>query len=118
MTPPRKLGADIPVCAIGPIPYAVLNAFASCRGSRTSTSDRVLVFTPGAPAVQILVSAMRALDRSKLVLGLSRGRLASRWWESNGNDSPARLVLAHPAEVEITWDHLMRNSDVDMAQAQ
>ena len=87
------------------------------RGSRTGTSDRVLVFTPGAPAVQILVSAMRALDRSKLVVGLSRGRLASCLCESNGNDGPARLVLAYPAEVEVAWNHLMRDSDLDMAQA-
>jgi hypothetical protein len=37
--------------------------------------------------------------------------------ERNGNDKPARLVLTHPAEVEIPWDHLMRHPDVDVAQA-
>jgi hypothetical protein len=82
-----------------------------------STSRRVLVFTPGAPAVQILVSAMRALDRSQLVVEFSRGRLASCLCERNGNDKPARLVLTHPADVGIAWDHLMRHPDVDVAQA-
>lgn len=88
-----------------------------CRGSGTSTSGRVLVFAPGAPAVQILVPAMRALDRSKLVAGFCQGRLASGLCERNGNDTPTRLVLTHPAEVDLPWDHLMRHPDVDVAQA-
>jgi hypothetical protein len=57
---------------------------------------------------------MRALDRSKLVVGSSHGRLAFCLCERNGNDKAARLVLTHPAEVLIPWDHLMRQPDVDV----
>jgi hypothetical protein len=60
---------------------------------------------------------MRALDRSKLVLGFSRAGLASCLRERNGNDKPAGLVLAHPTEVLIPGDHVMRDPDVDVAQA-
>jgi hypothetical protein len=60
---------------------------------------------------------MRALDHSKLVVGFSQGRLASCLFERKGNDKPARLVLTHPAEVDIPWDHLMRHLDVEVAHA-
>lgn len=89
----------------------------ACRSSRSGTSHCVLVFTPSAPAVQILIPAMRALDRGKLVVGFRRARLASCLCERNRDDKPARLVLAHPAEVEVPWDHLMPCPDVDVAQA-
>jgi hypothetical protein len=60
---------------------------------------------------------MWALDRGKLIVGFGRARLASWLRRHNGNDEPARLVLAHPADVEIPWDHLMRHLDVDVAQS-
>jgi len=60
---------------------------------------------------------MWALDRSKLIVGACMGWLAFRLCGRNGNDKPARLVLTQPPQVKITWNHLMRQPDVDVAQA-
>src|SRR5262252_2034725 len=85
--------------------------------SRSSTSRRVLVFTAGVPAVQIFVPAVRAFDRGELVVGFSRPRLTSFLCEHNGDHTTARLVLTHPAEVEIPRNHLPRCLDVHVSQS-
>jgi len=85
--------------------------------SRTAAGRRVLVFTPGAPAVQVLVAAMWALDRGKLVVGFSRRSLAVCWCGSNRNYKPARLALTQPAGIDIPRHHLMRHADLHVAQA-
>src|SRR5215472_9491599 len=60
---------------------------------------------------------MRTLDRGELIAGFRLGRLASFWWKRDGHDQPAGLVLAQPAEVGISRDHLMWHPDVDVPQA-
>ena len=46
---------------------ALAGALRARRGSGSGVAHRVLVLAPGAPAVQILVPAMRALEGGKLV---------------------------------------------------
>jgi hypothetical protein len=58
---------------------------------------------------------MRAFDRSQLIIEI-RQRFAARCGSRNRDDSPARSVLTQPSYVDLARHHLLRRSDIDMAQ--
>lgn len=82
-----------------------------------STRDpfrRVLLFAPRAPAVQIFIATMWALDCSQLIIECRWFVIGSR--VRSRNHQPARPVLAHPPDVNRTEYHLLWAPDIDVAQ--
>src|ERR1700690_176032 len=75
---------------------------------------RVFLLAPSAPAVQIFIPAMRALDRRHLICEIRQG-LAARCRGGNRDDEPARSVLTQPPFVDFAQHHLLRRPDVDVA---
>jgi hypothetical protein len=73
----------------------------------------VFVLAPSVPVVQILIRAMRAFDRSQLIVEIS---LTARWWGRKGDHQPAGSVLTQPTDVELFRDHLLRGPDINVAQ--
>jgi len=58
---------------------------------------------------------MRAFDRRQLIVEFGHRLFASCWWERDGNEGSARSVLTQPPDVEIPWNHLRLQPEVDMA---
>src|SRR5580704_12346467 len=73
-----------------------------------------MLFASSAPSVQIFIPAMRAFDRSQLIIKI-RQRFGAWWCRGNSDDSPARFILTQPPYVNFARHHLLR-PDIDVAQ--
>jgi hypothetical protein len=76
----------------------------------------VLVLTAAPPAIQVFIPAMGTLDCGQLIVG-ARGGLALAGGQDDGDHTPAGFVLAYPAEIELTGNHVLRSLDLDVSQA-
>src|ERR1019366_5341341 len=79
------------------------------------TYQRVFLFAPSTPAIQIFIPTMRTFDRRQLIVEIRR-RFAARCCGPNRNDSPARSVPTQPAYIKLARHHLLRRPDIDVAQ--
>ena len=93
----------------------MLNAARRVLGLSGDTLRGVILFAPSAPAVQIFILTMRTLDRSQLIIEIHQ-RFAARCCRRNRDDSPARSILTQPPYVDLARHHLLRRSDIDVAQ--
>jgi hypothetical protein len=101
-----------------PRPLTILAALPSPpRSLRLSgaTLRRIFLFAPRAPAVQVFIPAMRALDCSQLIIERRR-RFVARCRSCNSDNLPARPALTQPSNVDLARYHLLRCPDIDVAQ--
>lgn len=81
ITPPLPLSSAM--SAIDP------RGLIACPSLVSRAFQSVFVFTPSAPAIQVFIPTMGALDRRQLIVEFGHGHFASRWWECNGKQASA-----------------------------
>ena len=83
--------------------------------SSVATLLHVFLFASCAPAVQIFIPTMRALDRRQLIVEI-RCRFVVGCRGRDRDDSSARSVLAQPTYVDLIRHHLLRCLDTNVSQ--